>query len=79
MDETPKRVLSTLMIVGSQSPEKAISSIDLAGKLGIEKPYLEVEIEELGRGGYLKTFLRDGVSHVYLSMAGIIVASSTYS
>ena len=79
MDETPKRVLSTLMIMGSQSPEKAISSADLAEKLGIEKPALEADIEELGRVGYVKSFLRDGVSHVYLSMTGIIVASSTYS
>jgi DNA-binding IscR family transcriptional regulator len=79
MDETPKRVLSTLMIMGSQSPERAISSADLAGKLGIEKPSLEAEIESLGHVGYIKSFLRDGVSHVYLSAAGIIVASSTYS
>ncbi len=79
MDETPKRVLSTLMIVGAQSPERAISSSELACKLGIKKPSLEVEIEALGRGGYLKSFLRDGASHVYLSVAGIIVASSTYS
>ena len=79
MDETPKRILSTLMIMGAQSPERAIDSTDLAGKLDMEKPSLEAEMAELGRGGYLKSFFRDGVSHVYLSMAGIIVASSTYS
>jgi DNA-binding IscR family transcriptional regulator len=79
MDETPKRVLSTLMIMGAQSPERAISSIDLAGRLGIEKSSLEAEMEELRRGGYLKSFLREGASHVYLSGDGIIVASSTYS
>jgi DNA-binding IscR family transcriptional regulator len=79
MDETPRRVLPILMILGAQSPESAVSSTELAQKLGVEKPSLEAEMEELGRGGYLKSFLRDGTPHFYLSSAGVIVASSAYS
>ena len=79
MGEAPKRVLSILLITGAQSPERAISITDLAGKLGIDRSSLDTEIEELRRGGYLKSFVRDGISHVYLSMTGVITASSTYS
>lgn len=79
MSEIPKRVLSTLLITGAQSPEKAMSSVDLASKLGLEKASLEAEIEELRRGGYVIPSLRNGVRHVYLSVTGIIAASSIYS
>lgn len=79
MGEMSKAVLSALLISGAQLPEKAMGSADLASKLGVEISSLEAEIEELVRGGYVVSLQRNGVPNVYLSPAGIITASSTYS
>ena len=78
MGEISKRVLSALLILGTVA-EKAMEGADLANKLGLEVSSLEAEIEELVRGGYLISSQRNGVPNVYLSTAGIIAASSTYS
>ncbi len=79
MSELPKRVLSTLLITGAQSPDKALSSLDLANKLGVGEALSWAALEELGRGGYVNSTPRDGVQRFYLSATGIIAASSTYS
>ena len=43
MGEISKRVLSALLILGAQSPEKAMEGADLANKLGLEVSSLEAE------------------------------------
>ena len=79
MNDMPRRVLSTLLISGAQSPERAVSSDDLAVQFGFEKAKLQSEIEALGRGGYVQSVIRDDVRLVYLSLTGVLAASSIYS
>jgi biotin operon repressor len=79
MSENSKRLLSTLMVLGAQSPERALSSEELAEKLGAERPAVEAEMNLLVEGGYAKAANKSGVKRIYLTGMGIITASSTYS
>jgi hypothetical protein len=79
MSENSKRLLSTLMVLGAQSPERALSSEELAVKLGAELSAVEAEMKLLIEGGYAKVASKSGVKRIYLTGMGIITASSTYS
>lgn len=79
MAEVPRRLLSTLLVIGAQSREKAVSSEALTKQFGMEVGSIEKEIRELTEQGYLEAFVRDGITCVYLSLTGIITASSVYS
>jgi hypothetical protein len=79
MSEIGKAVLSTLLIVGAQSPEKAEPTSRLATRLGIDVGMLEGEINGLRGKGYVATTLIEGKMAAYLTPTGIVTASSTYS
>ena len=79
MSEMPWKVLSTLLVSGAQSPERALSSHDLARQLGIEGVQLQSEIEALERRGYILFVVHNDVRRLYLTLTGIIAASSVYS
>jgi len=79
MSESPKVLLSTLMVLGAQSPEKALSVDELATKLGKGVNELEAELEGLAKGGYAALTRQDGKLKVYLTGTGVITASSAYS
>ena len=79
MSETPLKVLSTLMITGAMTPEKAVTSQDLAAQFGIDKNVMDSELDALRRVGYLERFVQDGTERIYLSLNGIIAASSVHS
>jgi DNA-binding IclR family transcriptional regulator len=79
MSESSKRLLSLLMVLGAQSPEKALSSDELAAKLGVGVSEVDAELKRLVEGGYAKTTLQSGSPKVYLTGTGVITASSTYS
>jgi DNA-binding MarR family transcriptional regulator len=79
MSETPLKVLSTLMIRRATTPENAVTSQDLATQFGIDKNLLDSQIEALGRVGYLERSVHNGVERIYLSLNGIIAASSVHS
>jgi biotin operon repressor len=79
MSEVPRKLLATLMIHGAQSPDKAMSSEDLARQFGTDPTRIERDIKSLGEGGYLVSFEQNGVRLVYLTMTGILAASSAYS
>lgn len=78
MSESPKRILSLLMVMGAQSPERAMSSEDLAAKLGMGIGAVETELKALVDAGYARV-AKGPTLKVYLSGTGIITASSTYS
>jgi Fic family protein len=79
MSESSKRLLSLLMVLGAQSPEKALGSEELAGKLGVGASDVEDELKRLVDGGYAVSIGKSGASKVYLTGTGVITASSTYS
>jgi len=79
MSEGPKVLLSTLMVLGAQSPEKAIPIDELAMKLGMAVPKLQVELDRLTGAGYAVTTRQEGRVKVYLTGTGVITASSAYS
>ena len=79
MSEGPKRFLSTLMVLGAQSPEKAISVDELATKLGMGVHDLQAELDKLTEAGYAVTDRQEGRVKVYLTGTGVITASSAYS
>ena len=79
MSEFPKRVLSLLMFMGAQSPDRAMSIDELAGKLGMGRSTVESELKSLVDAGYAKLTEESGTRAVYLTATGIITASSTYS
>jgi DNA-binding GntR family transcriptional regulator len=79
MSEFPKRVLSLLLVTGAQSPDRAMSIDELAGKLGVGRSVIESELKSLVDAGYVKIIGESGTSAVYLTPTGIITASSTYS
>ena len=78
MSELSKRILSALMVLGAQSPEKALSAADLAAKLGVEQADAQKEVDGLVKGGYAKVASQEE-GKVFLTGTGIITASSTYS
>lgn len=67
------------MVLGAQSPEKALATEELAAKLGVGVSEVEVELNRLVEGGYAQTTRQSGTSKVYLTGTGVITASSTYS
>jgi len=79
MSESSKRLLSSLMVLGAQSPERALSFDELAGKLGVRAQEVELEVKQLAGAGYARIVRQAGTSKVYLTGTGIITASSTYS
>jgi len=79
MSESPKVLLSTLLVLGAQSPEKALSVDELATKLGKGVNELQGELERLTKAGYAATTRQDGRLKVYLTGTGVITASSAYS
>jgi DNA-binding transcriptional regulator GbsR (MarR family) len=79
MSEFPKRILSSLMVMGAQSPERAMSIDDLAVKLGMRRSAVVSGLKSLVDAGYAKLKDESGTSAVYLTATGIITASSTYS
>ena len=79
MSEFPKKILSALMVMGAQSPERAIGIDDLAGKLGMSRSACESELKSLVQAGYARLTDSPQNGGVYLTGTGIITASSTYS
>jgi DNA-binding IclR family transcriptional regulator len=79
MSELDKKIISTLMVMGAQSEDKALTAEDLASKLGEPRSEVEFELKSLTEAGYVQTSDGDGPSRVYLTGTGIITASSTYS
>ena len=79
MSEGPKVLLSTLMVLGAQSPEKALPIEELATKLGMGVHELQVELDRLTEAGYTITTRQGGRIMVYLTGTGVITASSAYS
>ena len=79
MSESPKVLLSALLVLGAQSPEKALSVEELATKLGKGVNELQAELGKLTRAGYAATTRQDGKVKVYLTGTGVITASSAYS
>jgi len=79
MSESPKRLLSTLMVLGAQSPGNAITVDELATKLGMEVHELHGELDRLIKAGYAVATRQEGRLKVYLTGTGVITASSAYS
>lgn len=79
MSEFPKRLLSSLMVMGAQSPDRAMSIEDLAVKLGMGRSAVVSGLKSLIDAGYAKLKDESGTSAVYLTATGVITASSTYS
>ena len=67
------------MVMGAQSPDRAMSIDELAGKLGMDKSTVESGLKTLVDSGYAKLTEESGTRKVYLTRMGIITASSTYS
>jgi len=79
MSERSKKLLSTLLVLGAQSPERALTIEELATKLGVEASGMEAELRRLLDAGYANVTSASGTPKVYLTGTGIITASSTYS
>jgi hypothetical protein len=67
------------MVMGAQSPEKAMTADELALKLSLQAEAVGAELNGLVKTGYAR--MVEGVVpvRVYLTGTGIITASSTYS
>jgi len=79
MSEGPKVLLSTLMVLGAQSPERALAIDELASKLGMRVPDLQAELDRVTKAGYAVMTRQGGRVKVYLTATGVITASSAYS
>ena len=79
MSESSKRLLAALMVLGAQSPERALTVDELAGRLGEGTQQVESGLKQLAEAGYAMLVQRSGTTKVYLTGTGIITASSTYS
>jgi len=79
MSESTKQLLSTLMVLGAQSPERGLTIPDLAAKLRVGVREVEAELRHLLDAGYAEDVILSGTRRVYLTGTGIITASSTYS
>ena len=79
MSEGPKILLSTLMVLGAQSPEKALAIDELALKLGVGVPDLQTELDRVTKAGHVVITRQEGKVKVYLTATGVITASSAYS
>jgi predicted transcriptional regulator len=79
MSESSKRLLSALMVLGAQSPERALPVDELARRLGMGVQEVEADLRQLADSGYANIVQQAGAPKVYLTGTGIITASSTYS
>jgi DNA-binding MarR family transcriptional regulator len=79
MSELPKKILSALMVMGAQTPDRAMSAEEVASRLGIGSREAVQELRALVEKGYAKFAEGEGTLRVYLTGTGIITASSTYS
>jgi DNA-binding MarR family transcriptional regulator len=79
MSEESKKLLSALMVMGAQSPERALGAEELAGKLGMDARTVETELNSLVDAGYADSVGEAGSRRVFLTGTGVITASSTYS
>jgi hypothetical protein len=79
MNELAKRTLSTLMVAGAQSVEKAMSVEELASKLSVPAAEVSAEVDRLVGSNYARFAGGGGTPFVYLTGTGVITASSTYS
>ena len=79
MSELSKRLLSTLLVLGANSPEKALTIEEVATKLGMHRSTIEPELRALVEAGYARQDEIRGSFRVCLTGTGIITASSTYS
>jgi predicted ArsR family transcriptional regulator len=79
MSELSKRILSALMVMGAQTPDKAMNAEEVAAKLGIGRREATQELKALVEKGYASVVDGRGTMRVYLTGTGIITASSTYS
>jgi hypothetical protein len=79
MNELSKRALSTLMVAGAQSVEKAMTVEDLAAKLNSPPAEVAVEVDGLVGANYARVVGGGRNPFVYLTGTGVITASSTYS
>jgi predicted transcriptional regulator len=76
MSESAKRLLSMLMVMGAQTPERALSAPELALKLGEDLAKVDSDLRQLMSSGFVAT--PEG-RVFYLTGIGVIAASSTYS
>jgi predicted transcriptional regulator len=67
------------MVLGAQTPERAMTLEDLVTKLGIDRTTAQKEVDGLISAGYAQSRWESGTSRFYLTGTGIITASSTYS
>jgi predicted transcriptional regulator len=79
MSEYPMKILSALLVLGANNSEKAMSTEEVAEKLGIERSIVEAELKTLVDAGYARVEKRGNGLRVCLTGTGIITASSTYS
>lgn len=79
MNELAKRVLSTLMVSGAQSRERALAIEEIAAKVQVPPETVVTEVNELVVDSYAEVVVVDGVPRVHLTGTGVITASSTYS
>jgi hypothetical protein len=79
MNDAPRKLLATLLVVGAQSVAKAMTTQDLARHFGVETTDIEPDVEALARRGYVISVMRQDTKLFYLSNTGILAASSVYS
>jgi hypothetical protein len=79
LSESSKRILSTLMVMGAQSPEKAMTAEELAAKLSLQAEAVGAELNGLVETGYARRVEGILPARIYLTGTGVITASSTYS
>jgi predicted transcriptional regulator len=79
MSESSKRLLSILMVIGAQNPDRALLAKELAQKLGADVGSVESELGGLIRSGHVATTGEPGEVKFFLTGIGVITASSTYS
>jgi predicted MarR family transcription regulator len=79
MSESSKGLLSMLLVIGAQTPQRALRAKDLAQKLNGDLGLVEAELRKLIQSGYVATTGAPGDEGFYLTGTGVITASSTYS
>jgi predicted transcriptional regulator len=79
MSESSKKLLSMLLVLGAQVPGRALSSAELAQKLGAEQALVESDLKQLVETSFVATSALSGGRGYYLTGIGVIAASSTYS
>lgn len=67
------------MVMGAQSPERAMTAEELAAKLSLKTEAVAAELNGLVETGYARIVEGALPARVYLTGTGVITASSTYS